>query len=326
MLKEILRDLSPTMRKVEQIIVRAEINTPKIGQGGVAFLYDHYIDALKKSKKNASVIKILNRIKKRIAGGAKRHSAYKGFLPDDVLTFLDIGDKKNVDPSKIFERYAPVKKKADAISNSIKRKMRIPLIVYIFGVLGVYKLITVFRGIRDDGAIPFHGMSATFLDHYVLITVAYGIVFAFLFLAIPEKLPFIKKVYNRIRAIFILASVEVYNLVGVSASEIADEVAKQYKFRRRGGHDTSALIRLLTEEKVIDDLQGAELGIHAGRGEMQAAISEILDDELREVDMMSEAINSAIGSLSLLLLLLPLGIAVYMIMTMMLGASDLLYK
>jgi len=324
-LQDLKRTYGQTYRTIAKVIYRSESNATKVGASAVVDLLDKYIAELRSDKKRTSAVKALKRISAKIQGGMPRHKAYSGYLPPQMVEFLEIADEHKIDPSEIFKRYVPIQEDTDSLLRSIRAKMVMPLLIFSFAVVAVGKIVSVFQGIREDGVIHFMPYMNFVMDHYMTINVTYAALFIVFFILFPSKVPMIRGVMKEVEAIFALLAVEVYGMLGMPAGNIAKQIRRQFKIKtRRIGEDIHGLIRLLRGADYIDSLQGAELKIQAENQKLKDGVSLILDEKVKELEIQKDRLNSAVSLLSMLMLIVPVAMGVSLILGMMLSTSDLI--
>ncbi|CAA6806637.1 MAG: Unknown protein [uncultured Sulfurovum sp.] len=321
-LSTIFNRFSDAHRETIKTIYRAEVKAPDMGES-VSVILAKYRDVYKRLKSNKKVISNLNYIIRELDRRSDRDVVYKGILSDDIVLFLKEASKKHIKPSMIFEKYAPIKEKADKISRSTRNKLFIPIIVYFVALFGVNFMLSIFKEMRDDAIMPFSATVNFILDNFLWINGLIGIILIVLVFLYTEKLPIIKNAFLEIRGMLTLASIEVYHEMRYSSAEMIPALKRQFSLKYSPTKkDIEGLVRLLEKEKLINPFQAAEIEIETERGKLLRGIQVALDEKTEKVEKLNYIMQDTIGKFSILMVAPQIIQAIIVVAGMMLATAD----
>jgi len=310
-------------KKIRKTIYKTEIDCTDMGIANF-LLFKKYA---KVYKEDAVLSMHLSKIHKALERGASSVLVYREILDKDLLYLIDLGIKKGVDPVEIFRKYVPFKELGEETETSLKKKLYVPIIMFLLAVAGIYYTLDNFIVMAESGKIPFSEKSVFIMNNFLLINSVIGGISIYFFLIKPSVLPGVKGIFNKIRSMMLLAIIQTMSNMNSGTREILDSIKKQFstsktkKQRRRFSDDTQALLYFLKKEEYLTLLQSGYLEISVERGEFSRGIEHVLMEKKQEIADSRGIVDEVISKISLFLLLPPLLMVLVIFLDLMEASS-----
>ncbi len=294
-----------------RVIYRAEITAEAI-DSSVSEILDNYKKDLAdlNYNKNKATVRKIEIISAKLRNAESRDKVYKGILPDDVVSFIsqaeDIGGVKSSD---IIREYAPIKELGEKSISKIKKKMMFPFGVFLVAVFMFNFLVGEFIPISKAGTIYFSDTSKFVMNNYLYINLIYGAIFAFLFMAIPKKIPLVKKVFSEIEGMLALSTIIILHKLSYSASEMIPLLVSRFKLQKINprNREVSGLTEMLYRAEFITDLQASDIRNSGSvTGQLGSVLNRIFEEKRESVLLLDEILQEVIKNITVLLIAVPI--------------------
>lgn len=320
-LEDILK--SKSIKTVRRIIYRAEVIAPSMGVYA-PILIQKYADEIKKDK---DANRMLKNIISQYEKGKTKDAIYKRFLDNDILLLLKESLSTKVSPAEIFKGYVPFKEKADKIKKDIKTKLYFPVIMDLIVIFGINYTLSMFKEMSGSNGINFGETLLFLMEHFLAINFAVLLFVGMALVVFPEKTPYLKTVFLKIRALLAMSTVKTMASMNHPAEKIAATIIKQFDIKQKGvlrgkGDGIDKLLKLLREQKFLNEVQSAELKINAEKQKLKEGTTALANELLDEVNTMKEVIDDAISKISLVLIGPPIAIMVFVLITLTMSATS----
>ncbi|MBD3822934.1 MAG: hypothetical protein IE916_00295 [Epsilonproteobacteria bacterium] len=303
--------------KLQRIIYRVEVSAPKMGIPSYELLMKYSVELKKDKQLSSELAMISRRLKDK---NEPKDIAYKPYLDQDIIALIKEANKKQIALGTIFQDYAPIKEKATSTKRGVKAKLYFPFAIYFLLVFGLNEIVKEFVKIGNgDTLIKFTDFELFILNNYVPINLSYGIVLGFFLAVIPQKVPYLKGVFQRLNGILALSTARTMYKMSYTSGEIIQTLAKQFSLKetKKYKNDANGLLTLMQKEKMVTLEQAAELKINLERGEIEKGIDLAIIEKTEEIETLQETINSALKTISIVLLTPPIYMVIQVLIKLM---------
>lgn len=294
-----------------RVIYRAEITAEAI-DSSVSEILDNYKKDLAdlNYRKNKATVRKIEIISAKLRNAENRDKIYKGILPDDVVSFISQAENiGGVKASDIIREYAPIKELGEKSISKIKKKMMFPFGVFLVAVFMFNFLVGEFIPISEAGTIYFSETSKFIMRNYLYINLAYGAIFAFLFMAIPKKIPLVKKVFSEIEGMLALSTIIILHKLSYSASEMIPLLVSRFKLQKINprNREVEGLTAMLYRADFITDLQASDIRNSGSvTGQLGSVLNRIFEEKRESVVLLDEILQEVIKNITVLLIAVPI--------------------
>ena len=318
-LREFSKDYQDLIKRIYRAEVNAEVNSDKSASN---YLEDYAEDFLSFDKKSKRVPMEMRKIASELRKGKRRAQVYRGLISDDIVTFLETSEHKGVKASMIFQRYAPIKEMGESVKRKVRGKLVVPLAILLVFIGIIEFIMGTFKEIHADGTIAFSDLSLFIMNYFLPVVLIYALIFAYLLVIIPDKLPMLKKVFGEINGMLALASMDIMHYISYDAGSMILPIKRQFKIKRNHPRrDIFGLTDILYHEGFISKDQGSEL---RRTRDLEEGIKIALKEKKEIVENLGETVQDAVKEITTLLLALPLFMVLEVLSDMMMSATTLL--
>lgn len=317
-------------KEIIRIVYRAEITGENNTESSKVLLEGYAKDMAELDlAKNRKTVEILKVMAKKLHEGQSRKKVYSGFVPDDVLMFVAEAEDIGVKAGVIFKQYAPIKELGDKAIAKVKKKMYFPFAIFLFAVLVFNYIVGEFSPLAESGAIKFSALSIFVMDYYLFINLAYGILFASLFIFIPEKLPIVKSLFSEINGMLAVSTMIVLHQLRYASVDMIPILSRRFDLARFNPNrrDIEGLTRMLYRGKLLTDLEASEIrnsGSVTGEGGLKKVFSSIFVEKKENVMLLDEMLQEVVKNLTIFLISVPIFIMLYVIFSLFDGVLKIM--
>jgi len=310
-------------KEIEKIIFRAELLATASGISIFEILEKYAIDLKKEDRKKAFT---LSEISKKLRVGKKRWDVYKNIISKEILDLLKIAEEKSIPSGVIIKEYAPIKNITEKYINSVKSSLKSPLIIFILLSLIFSVVVEKFRVVDTIGSTGLSDASLFIMNNFLFITGIILVIMVYLFLAIPQKLPVLKIVFDKLNSMLALSMVATMFKIGYSGEEITPVMMKQFKLKKTKKRYSGAeeLIETLRENKYLSTFESADIKIAISLGEFENSISSILKERLDDTESLKATVGEFIKNATTILLAIPILLAMFILADVMLIVTSMI--
>ena len=310
-------------KSVLKIIYRSEIQAPEIGVSSMQLL-GFYATEMKQDKK---LYQRLTAMRKKLDKGTPKDVVYGEYLDDDIKALFKDSIQRQIPPAEIFSGYVPFKELGEKSIASVKKKLYVPLGIFVLVTFALNETVGNFLEIGESGLVKFSPIMSFLMEHYLMANLLFGAFVGYWLIVKPENAPIVKKVFHKIKGMLALSTVKTMNAMGYQSDEIMKTLTKQFpknKKNKKGGRkkDIDALLSFLRDRDFVTLIQSAELKMRASREEVEVGIEEILNEKEDEIKDLNHIIDAVVSNVSLALLAPPLLIVVISLLELMVGVSS----
>lgn len=304
-------------RHIAEAIYYAEIVADQDGRSVAEILKQNSDDIKKIDSKEIELSQKLKMISQKISKGDREEKIYAEYVDPEVLYFMVEASNNGMKRGEIVSKYLPIKSVAAKTTRKIKNKLKIPIIIALFGLLFMGYVLKDFVKIMKNGSIEADFTVALWVaDYYYLLSMGILLSLAVPLILFPHKVPKIKGLFTKINGMMAILIIAILNKVGQSPVQIIPFIQRTFQIKGfyAKKNDMDDLAKLLYHAKFINFFQASRImGIKSIKRDFPLVLDSILEELRLDVELSSELIEEAVGTLTTFIVLLPVTPALYVI-------------
>lgn len=309
-------------RRAESLVLSAEVISHYTGVYSIEIIKEIYE---KEEKNNEYLRRILDKYKK----AKPKYEVYDEIFEKEFLQILRMAEEKRVPVSGVFKDYSEIKTKVEKAKKKIISAVVRPLVIFLIAAVIVYWAI-------GNMAIKMSGMKGVDLSSvmfvykfYWLIMGSIPVVILLSLFKFPRKVPFLKKAYQELDGFQLLSLCKMFLSMGISTIEIVNvfrkvmkvDVGKKFlKGMEQEEKGIESLIEIL--RKYLSKEEAIALKVAGQTYEYERAINSMVEKRSIEFESKIDAVVSVLGEVLVLVSMIPVGMLLMAILTILAGVSS----
>ena len=298
-------------REASEVVINAEIMSYYTGLHSFDVLQKMY----QKMKGNQYLMKVIQGYQKE----KPKSEIYKDVLDKELIYFLKMAEEKHTMVSGVFKDYQEVKERVVKATGKIRGVIVRPLVMYFLASIVVFYSLTNIlnqtKGIKGLNVGTLQMFHTWFWP--LILLIAFVVVFPLI--KFPHVIPILKGAWKELKAFQYLSFVKFMLSMGLSTVDIIDLFRKVLRadIRKQGIEGLIEFFRkyLRPEEIVVLELAGETY-------EYERVIDSLLEKRRAEFDKKIGMAIGALGEILNFLALIPILLMLYVLFTLMSGASN----
>jgi type II secretory pathway component PulF len=301
-------------KKAREVVINAEVISHYTGI--------HSIDVIKEiHQKTGGKNEYLRKILRMYAQEKPKHEIYGLVFDSEFVQFLKVAEAKHVPVSSLFKDYQEVSERVNKAKKKITSAIVRPLVLFFIAAVIVYWALG--NILTKMGSMKGLDLSTVQMihEHYWFFTLSIPAFILTALFKFPRKVPFLSGAFKELDAFQYLAFCSMLMTMGIPSTEIVKlfKSVMKAKITKEGMEGLVEFFkRFLKEEETI------VIAVAAKTYEYERVFKSLLERRKMEFDVKIEAISATLGEMLVAVVMLPVVVLMFAIMTIMSGISQML--